>query len=106
MKMYHKPAASSAGSSGAGATILDFKQRTSVPKRPETPIIHPLRRYDEEEDRMRMRENLAAAAIVILLIASGLWLIAHLRASTRIEVCVEAEHRNCLPFGPPSLAGR
>src|SRR6187401_183997 len=32
---------------------------------------------------MRMRENLAAAAIVILLITSGLWLIDHLRASAR-----------------------
>jgi hypothetical protein len=106
MKMDHKPAASSAGSSGAGATILDFKQRTSIRKRSGSPINHPLRRYDEEEDRMRMRENLAAAAIVILLITSGLWLIDHLRASARIEVCVEAGHRNCMPLDPTPVQSR
>ena len=100
MKMDHKPAAGSAGSPGGGATILEFRQRTSVRKRSQSPITHPLQRYDEEEDRMRMRENLAAAAIVILLITSGLWLIDHLRASARIEVCVEAGHRNCMPLDP------
>lgn len=49
---------------------------------------------------MRMRENLAAAAIVILLITTGLWLIDHLRASARIELCVEAGRRNCIPLDP------
>jgi hypothetical protein len=29
---------------------------------------------------------------------AGFWLIDHLRTSARIEACLEAGHRNCLPI--------
>jgi hypothetical protein len=79
---------------GGGARILPFRRRLPV----YPPIVHPLQRYDEEEDRMRMRENLAAAIVIVVLVASGFWLIDHLRTSARIAACVEAGHRDCVPL--------
>ena len=54
--------------------------------------------FDDQEDRRRMQQNLAAAVVIVLLIASGFWLIDHLRESARIAACVEAGHHNCVPL--------
>jgi hypothetical protein len=35
--------------------------------------------------------------LILLLLTSGFWLLDHLRTSARIEACLEAGHRNCLP---------
>ena len=81
-----------------GAKILTFRRPTlSVPRRPP-PISDPLRRFDADEDRHRMRQNVAAALVVILLVMTGLWLIDQLRTSARIATCLEAGHHNCLPL--------
>jgi hypothetical protein len=84
-----------------GAKILSFR-RPPPParRRPFPPISDPLRRIEEDDDRQRIRENLAAAAIVLVLVTSGFWLIDHLRTSARIATCLEAGHRNCLPLDP------
>src|SRR5437870_8614838 len=98
MGMDHKTVAGGARPSGGGARILQFKRGLSARRRPVPPIVHPLRRYDEEEDRLRMRENLAAAGIILVLIVSGFWLIDHLRTSARIAACLEAGHHDCVPL--------
>jgi hypothetical protein len=80
-----------------GGKVLEFKQR--IPgRRWREPIIHPLQYFDDQEDRRRMQQNLAAAVVIVLLIASGLWLIDHLRESARIASCVEAGHHDCVPL--------
>jgi hypothetical protein len=78
-----------------GARILPFRRRVRAG---DKPIVHPLRHFDDEEDRRRMQQNLAAALVIIVLVASGFWLIDHLRTSARIALCVEAGHRDCMPL--------
>jgi hypothetical protein len=53
-----------------------------------------------------MQQNLAAAIVIVLLISSGFWLVDHLRASARIEACVEAGHHNCVPIDLDRDTGR
>ena len=53
-----------------------------------------------------MRENLAAALIIVLLLGTGYWLIEELRASAHITACLEADHRNCVPLDAHSAQGR
>src|SRR5262249_8391641 len=83
---------------GAGANVIKFDRRLGGSKRRSPQIIDPLRRLEDEDERRRILQTLAAAVLIILLIASGFWLIDHLRASARIEACLEAGHRNCLPL--------
>ena len=53
-----------------------------------------------------MRENLAAALIIALLLGTGYWLIDELRASAHVTACLEAGHRNCMPLDPQWVQGR
>jgi hypothetical protein len=55
---------------------------------------------DVEEDRLRMRQNLAALAVLIAIVVLGSWLIDSLRTYSRIQTCIEAGHRNCVPIDP------
>jgi hypothetical protein len=48
-----------------------------------------------EEDHRRTRQNLLVLALLVLLLALGLWLYAELRAYLKIEACIEAGYRNC-----------
>lgn len=52
------------------------------------------------EDRLRMRQNLAALAVIIAIVVLGSWLIDSLRAYSRIQTCIEAGHRNCVLIDP------
>ena len=80
----------------AGAKIIQFERKAKAcERRPE--IVDPLRRLEDEDEHRRTLQNLAAAVIIVALIAAGFWLIDHLRSSARIEACLEAGHRNCLP---------
>jgi hypothetical protein len=101
-----EPGVGSAYPSGAGGRVVPFKRRVPGRRLIERPIIDPLRHFEDEEDRRRMQQNLAAAIVIVLLITSGFWLIDHLRASARIEACVEAGHRNCVPLDPDSVQRR
>ncbi|MBN9260097.1 MAG: hypothetical protein J0I57_12660 [Hyphomicrobium sp.] len=47
-----------------------------------------------------MRQNIAAAIVLIAILVAGGWLITQLRTSVRIEMCVEAGHANCSPLQP------
>src|SRR5262245_16914968 len=53
---------------------------------------------DDAEDRLRMRQNLAAIAVIVALVVGGGWLIDNLRHYSRLQACLEAGHRNCLPL--------
>jgi hypothetical protein len=79
-----------------GAKIIQFARKPKACRRgPE--IVDPLRRLEDEDEDRRTLQNLAAAVIIVALVAAGFWLIDHLRSSARIEACLEAGHRNCLP---------
>jgi hypothetical protein len=85
-----------AGPTG-GAKIIAFKRRGSLGKARLPQISDPLSRIEDEADRQRMRENLAAVVIIALLFVAGYWLIDELRASAHVTACLEAGHRNCVP---------
>jgi hypothetical protein len=52
---------------------------------------------DDLEDRLRMRQNLAALVVIVAIVGLGSWLIDSLRHYSRIQTCIEAGHRNCVP---------
>ena len=85
---------------GGGATIIPFPRHRLLPRRRLPPILDPLRHFDEQEDRLRMRQNLAAALVVALLVTLGFWLIDGLRTSGHIAVCIEAGHPHCQAWRP------
>ena len=49
--------------------------RTAERLRKHTPIMDPLRRLETDDNRRRMQQNLAAALVITLLLATGMWLI-------------------------------
>jgi hypothetical protein len=96
MRTDRKSEAGGADSTG-GAKIIQFK-RNRLRSQGAHPVNDPLRHMEDEEDRRRMRQNLGAALVIVVLIIAGFWLIDHLRTSARISVCLEAGHHNCLPL--------
>ena len=54
----------------------------------------------DADDRLRMRQNLAALAVIVAVVVLGFWLIDSLRHYSRLQACLEAGHRNCLPLEP------
>ena len=79
-----------------GAKIIRLARKPNACQR-GAKIVDPRRRQEDEDEHRRTLQNLAAALIIAALIAAGFWLIDHLRSSARIEACLEAGHRNCLP---------
>ncbi|HWB45467.1 MAG TPA: hypothetical protein VG900_08520 [Hyphomicrobiaceae bacterium] len=59
------------------------------------------RSAEADEDRRRVQQNLGAAAVVIVLVLVGSWLMDQLQAHSRIQACLEAGHYNCLPLDIP-----
>ncbi len=53
---------------------------------------------DRDEDRLRMRQNLAAFVVIAAIVVLGTWLIGSLQYYSRLQTCIEAGHRNCLPL--------
>ena len=47
-----------------------------------------------DDDRVRMRQNLAAMIVIVCIVVLGTWLIESLRTYSRIQTCIEAGHRN------------
>jgi hypothetical protein len=52
---------------------------------------------DSAEDRVRMRQNFAAFAVIVCIVVLGAWLMDSLSTYSRIQTCIEAGHRNCVP---------
>ncbi len=55
---------------------------------------------ERDEDRVRMRQNLAAFVVTAAIVVLGIWLIGSLQHYSRLQACIEAGHRNCLPLDP------
>ena len=53
---------------------------------------------DHVEDRIRMRQNMAALVVIVAIVGVGSWLIESLHRYSRIQLCVEAGHHNCVPI--------
>jgi hypothetical protein len=53
---------------------------------------------DDEDDRIRMRQNAAAMVAIVAIVVIGIWLIDGLRAYSRLQTCLLAGHRNCVPI--------
>jgi hypothetical protein len=53
---------------------------------------------ERDEDRLRMRQNVAAFVVIAAIVVLGTWLIASLQDYSRLQACIEAGHRNCLPI--------
>lgn len=53
---------------------------------------------EDAEDRLRMRQNAAAFLVIVCIVVLGTWLIESLSAYSRVQACIEAGHRNCVPI--------
>jgi hypothetical protein len=63
-------------------------------------------RYEEEreeriDDRQRMRMNMIAAAIVVVLIGTGVWIADTISATGKLEDCALQGRTNCAPIDMP-----
>jgi len=83
------------GDAAPGARIISFRQRTTASAPGSADEAENARRTIIDEDRVRMRQNIASAAVVIVLMLVGGWCIANLRTSLHVEACLEAGHRDC-----------
>jgi hypothetical protein len=86
--------------------------RPSRPIEPPAALTSPVRRPaprapstdEESDDRLRMRQNLAAFLVIVAIVTVGSWLMSSLHYYSRLQACVEAGHRNCLPLEAKYLA--
>ncbi|HWB45404.1 MAG TPA: hypothetical protein VG900_08195 [Hyphomicrobiaceae bacterium] len=62
--------------------------------------MDPLRQLEAEEHRLRLIQNLAAAAVVTLLLVMGLWLINRIQAGAQALSCLETVASYCLRIDP------
>jgi hypothetical protein len=90
-----------------------LRSRIGAPRRIEPPaaLASPARQVrsaqisdEASEDRLRMRQNLAAFLVIVAIVAAGTWLMASLHYYSRLQTCLEAGHRNCLPLQAKYLA--
>jgi hypothetical protein len=65
-----------------------------------------LQQPDYVDYRLRMRQNLAAFAVVVFIVVFGTWVIDQLRHYSRIRACFDAGHRNCLSLDVEHPSGR
>jgi hypothetical protein len=92
-------------------TVIPF--RSARPHRPVGRPVEPpaalagmrmaacLQQPEAAADRLRMQQNLAALCVVIVLVGLGSWLIESLQKASRIQACIEAGHRSCVPLAIP-----
>jgi hypothetical protein len=77
--------------------------RRRHPVQPPAALMNPIPAHmraqpgEDAEDRLRMRQNIAVLILAACIVVLGTWLIDSLRAYSRIQMCVEAGHRNCVP---------
>lgn len=79
---------------------LRGRQRIEPPSALAAPVppVHQARAADEAEDRLRTRQNLAAFVAIVVIVALGSWLMDSLHYYSRLQTCMEAGHRNCMPL--------
>jgi hypothetical protein len=87
------------------------RARLRTPQRIEPPSalgvpapVTPADDTDRDTDRLRMRQNAAALVAIVVIVALGSWLMDSLHYYSRLQTCMEAGHRNCLPLQPKYTA--
>jgi hypothetical protein len=70
-----------------------------MPIRPAGPA-----RDADDEDRLRMRQNVAAFLVIAAIVGVGAWLMESLHYHSRLQACMEAGHRNCVPLATKYMA--
>jgi hypothetical protein len=58
--------------------------------------------FNAWDERVRTRQNIVAAAVVLCLGLATYHVMTELRASSRVLACIEAGHRNC---AQPPISG-
>ena len=71
--------------------IIAFRRRPDPPAR-------PLPKADPEEDRWRVRSNIAALVFAALLVVVGLYLVRVLAEKSHLEDCLMSGRTNCAPI--------
>ena len=74
--------------------VIEFKPRSRRSRR-SGPIIDPVLKFETDEYRLRMQQNLLAITVLALILVAGLWLFHELTRSSRTLLCIEADHVNC-----------
>ena len=77
--------------------VVAFKKRTV---QGENDPIMP--RLDPEEDKRRIRSNVAALIFAALLVVVGIYLVRVLAEKSRLEDCLMSGRNNCMPIEAPS----
>ncbi|QCI63558.1 hypothetical protein [Phreatobacter stygius] len=62
--------------------------------------------FNKWDERVRNRQNIAAAIVVIIVGVTTYFVFDELRTSSRILACMEAGHRNCVPLDISRPASR
>jgi hypothetical protein len=79
---------------------------TSRPVQAGDPPVGDLAKYERGESeadyRHRMKMNLLALAVTILLVIAGIWLAETMAEMQRIQDCVLSGRHNCAPIHVPS----
>lgn len=76
--------------------VVAFRKR---PPQAERPTIMP--DPDSEDDKSRVRSNVAALIFAALLVVVGLYLVRVLAEKSRLEDCLMSGRNNCLPIEAP-----
>ena len=86
-------------------TVIPFRRpkssrRFTQPVRPPGALADlprpPLSAKDADDERLRMRQNLGALVVVVLLLVTGMWMIERLREYSHTLFCIESGHRACM----------
>jgi hypothetical protein len=95
----------------SGHRVLRFRRKDGLPppgpgRPPEPPSLSDLQDFthagEPDDYRHRMWTNIAAGAIVLLLIAAGLWLADTLATMRKNQDCVLSGRRGCTPVELPA----
>src|SRR5262245_28097489 len=95
-----KRATDDGGTERREARILQFRPRPRTASTVLRRSWPPEKRTTAsmEEERVRTRQNIAAALLLIAIIAMGLWGIFELMAYEQINQCIAEGRRHCVPL--------
>ena len=96
--MQNGPAAQKRKESGQ---VLPFQRRRQPPARQNADddfARYEQKREERIDDRQRMRMNMIAAAIVVVLIGTGVWIADTISVTGKLEDCALQGRTNCAPI--------
>lgn len=59
------------------------------------------RTHEARAEAAKQRQNLIVLAVVVLILGVGGWLVDRMLTNRRIQNCIEARHKNCVPLELP-----